>query len=175
MNQRSWAFTAVLTSMIWLLASCGRGGDGAHDLQGRLYPLDLALTCNQSTPSPLRSDYPASDFGSGLGKACVERHSGADALRISKIDIHRDKAFRDPVYEVQLHIDPKDRKRMEKAMSKAVRSRRTLALMVHGVVVARALVTNLPRNGVIMMGGYLSVKEAEAIGARFEAPTPRSD
>jgi hypothetical protein len=170
-DKRKLAFTIALTPMIWLLTSCSRNADGAHDLKGTFYPLDLALTCDQSTPSPVRSEYPARDSENAVGTICIERNSGTIALSISKIDIHRDEAFHDPVYEVQFHIDQKDRQRMEAAMSKAVQTHRMIAFVVHGAVVAQAAVMDPPKDGVIMMGGYDNVKEAGIVAARFKAPT----
>lgn len=164
-------FAVALNSMALLLNGCGRVGDAPHDLKGPFYPLDLALTCDESTPSPLRSDFPERDSGTAVGDVCIERNSGASALGITKIDIHRVEAFRAPVYEIWLHIDRKDQRRMEKAMGRAIRPRRFLAYMVHGQVVAQALVADIPKDGVIMMGGYDSVREAEMFGARFEVPT----
>jgi hypothetical protein len=169
-GKRKQVFTVALVSMIWLLASCNRGADGSSDLKGRLYPLDLAMACDQSTPSPVRSEYPERDSENAYGSVCVERNSVANSLSLSKIGIHRDEAFREPVYEIQLHIDRKDQRRMEEGMIKAVRSRRPVVFVVHGSVVARAFATGLPKDGVITMGGYDSVDEAKKAATRFELP-----
>jgi hypothetical protein len=169
-DKRKQVFTVALVSMTWLLASCNRGADGSGDLKGMLYPLDLAMACDQSTPPPVRSEYPERDSENAYGSVCVERNSVANSLSLSKIGIHRDEAFREPVYEIQLHIDRKDQRRMEEGMIKAVRSRRPVVFVVHGSVVARAFATDLPKDGVITMGGYDSVDEAKAAAARFELP-----
>jgi hypothetical protein len=167
---RKLAFTVGLVSMILLLASCNRGADGSSDLKGTLYPLDLAVACDQSTPSPVRSEYPERDSANAYGSVCVERNSVANSLSLSKIEIHRDEAFREPVYEIQIQVDQKDQRRMEEGMIKAVRSRRPVVFVVHGSVVAQAFVMELPKDGVISMGGYSSVDEAKTAAARFELP-----
>ena len=152
---------------------CSRNSDETHDLKGTFYPLDLALTCDQSTPSPLRSEYPVHDVENAVGTDCIERNSGVNAVTISEVDIHRDNVFRDPVYEIHFHIDQKDWGRVDAMMSKAMRSHRFLAEIVNGAVVARAVVMNLPPEGVIEMGGYDSAKEAEVMASRFEVPRAR--
>jgi len=169
-DKRKQAFTVALASMMWLLASCSRGAGASHDLKGAFYPLDLVLVCDQSTPSPLRSEYPARDSVNAYGNVCVERNSVANALNLSKIEIHRDEAFREPVYEIQLHVDRKDQGRMEKGLIEAIRSHRTLVFVVHGSVIAQASLINLPKDGLITMGGYSSVVDAKTIAARFEMP-----
>ena len=170
LDKRKQAFTVALASMIWLLASCNRGGDGSRDLKGTFYPLDLALACDKSTPSPLRSEYPARDSVNAYGNVCVERNSVANSLNLSKIKIHRDEAFREPVYEIQLHVESKDLGRMEKGLIEAIRLHRTLVFVVHGSVVAQASLMDLPKDGVITMGGYSSVDDAKTAAARFEMP-----
>ncbi len=170
MDRNKQVFTVALTSMIGLLAGCHRGADGSLDPKGTFYPLDLALACDQSTPSPSRSEYPARDVANADGNVCVERNSGTDSLNISKIEILEDPALREPVYEVQFHVDRKDQGRMEKCMAKAMRSHRALTYIVHGSVVAQAFVMGPPENGVITMGGYDSVDEARVVAERFEEP-----
>lgn len=169
-DKRKQAFSVALVSMIWLLASCNRAADGSHDLKGSFYPLDLLLVCDDSTPSPLKTEYAARDSGNAYGNVCVERNSVANAVNLVKIDIHRDGAFRDPVYEVQLYVDPKDQGRMEAGMIKAIRSHRSLSFVSNGSVVAQAFLMGLPKDGVISMGGFSSVDDAKAAAVRFEAP-----
>jgi hypothetical protein len=149
---------------------CSSKSNDTHKLKATFYPLDLALTCDESTPSPLRSEYPAHDAEKVVGTACIERNSGVNAVTISAIAINRDDAFRDPVYEIILHFDPKDWRRVDATMRKALQSRRSLAYMVQGGVIARAFVMSLTQEGVIYMGGYDSVREAEAMASRFEIP-----
>lgn len=155
------------------VSGCSRSSDETHDLKVAFYPLDLALTCDQSTPSPLRSGYPVHDVENAVGTACIERNSGVNAVTISKIDIHRDNAFRDPVYEIHFQIDQKDWERVDAVMRKATQSHRFLAEIVHGAVVARASVITPPQAGVIEIGGYDSVEEAEVMASRFEVPRAR--
>jgi hypothetical protein len=138
-------------------------------VKGTFYPVDLALTCDESTPIPVRNEYLARDSENAFGNACVERNSGATGLSISKIDIIQDKAFREPIYEVRIHVDQRDQRRLYATMLKAARLRRTLAFVVHEAVVSQGLVTDAPKDGVIMIGGFGSVKEAEAVAARFTA------
>ena len=59
---------------------------------------------------------------------------------------------------------------MAMGMIKAVQSRRLLGVVSHGSVVARALVMDLPKDGVISLGGFGSVDAAKAAAARFEVP-----
>jgi len=152
---------------------CSRSSDETHDLKAAYYPLDLALTCDQSTPSPLRSEHPVHDMENAFGTSCTERDSGVNAVTISEIDIHRNAAFRDTVYEIHLHIDQKDWRRVDATMSKAMQSRRILAYVVNGAVVAHAVVMGVTHDGDIEMGGYDSVKEAEVMASRFEIPRAR--
>lgn len=93
------------------------------------------------------------DMENAFGTSCIERDSGVNAVTISEIDIHRNAAFRDPVYEIHLHINQKDWRRVDATMSKAMRSRRILALMVNGAVVAHAGVMGVMQDGDIEMGG----------------------
>jgi hypothetical protein len=162
------ALPLILMSATWLLSGCGRESGGAHPLNGAFYPLDLALICDQSTPSPLRNERPARDGDTAFGNICVERDSGPSALRITNIDIYKEQNFDPPIYEVRLFIGDKDRNLMEKAASEALHSRRPLAFMVHGSVVAQAAVMGLPKSGMIVVGGFGSAKEANAMAARFE-------
>ena len=68
------ALAILVTS---LLTGCGREHDGTLDIKGAFHPLDLALTCDQSTPSPVRSQFPARDSENAFGTVCIERNSGA--------------------------------------------------------------------------------------------------
>ena len=174
MDKHKQVFTVVLVCMIALLVGCHRGAGGSLELKGTFSPFDLALACDESTPFPLRSEYPARDGANADGNVCVERNSGANSLNISKIEICKDPAFREPVYEIQFHMDRNDQARMERSMTKAMQPHRTLVYVVRGAVVARAVVTGLPENGVVSMGGYESVAEAEVVAKRFEVPVPRS-
>ncbi|GAB3784501.1 hypothetical protein [Dyella agri] len=168
MGMRKQAFTVAMGLMICLLIGCGRDVGMAHDSTVTFYPLGLELVCDQSTPSPLRTDYPVRDVENAVGTDCIERNSGADALTISEGNIYRNKAFSEPLYEIHFHIDRKDWKRVDAVMSKAMQTRRSLAFIVNGSIVARAFVTSVPKEGVIEMGGYGSVKEAEVVVSRFE-------
>jgi hypothetical protein len=172
-NTQKQNLAIVLMSMIWLLASCGQGADGSHDRKNVFYPLDLALACDQSTPTPLRNQYPVRDSDGAFGNECAERDAGVAALSIARIEIRQNERFREPLYEVWLRIDGKDQKRLLAFMSKAVQSHRMLLFVVHGAVVSRASVMGLPPDGVITLGGYTSVEEAEAAAARFGAPVHR--
>lgn len=97
----------------------------------------------------------------------MERHSGAESLKISEIEFGKDPMFHGAVYEIRIHIDPADQPRMRSSMAKAMESHRPLAFMVHGTLVSQAWVTNMPQDGTVFMGGYGSADEAEAAAARF--------
>ena len=169
-DKRKRAFSVALASMIWLLASCNRVADESPVLKGPFYALDFDLVFDDSTPDPLKTECAARDSENAYGNVCVERNSVANAVNLTNIDMHRDDAFRDPVYEVQLHVAPKDQRRMEMGMIKAVQSRRLLGVVSNGSVVARALVMDLPKDGVISLGGFGSVDAAKAAAARVEVP-----
>ncbi|AND68943.1 hypothetical protein ATSB10_14890 [Dyella thiooxydans] len=104
----------------------------------------------------------------------MEREArGADALQVTQIDIERNAAFEEPVYELKIRIDPKSQTRLDASMRRAMDAHRALAFLVNGSVVFQTLVMGLPKDGVISLGGFSSKQEAEAAAAPFKAPPSR--